>query len=165
MKLPPGFKTEEPTKVCRLRKSLYGLEQSLRCWFANLSKALLSFGFKQSYEDYSMFLFVQDNTCLHIFVYVDFVIAGNDVSTIQRFKNYLHKCFKVKDLRKLKYFLGLEIARGPKGKFVSQRKYAFDIIAECGLLGAKPSPVPTKLNHKLALVKGSPLLDQANIVD
>ena len=65
----------------------------------------------------------------------------------------------MKDLGKLKYFLGLEIARGPDGIFVSQRKYALDIIAECGLLGAKPAPMPTELNHKLALVKGRPLLD------
>ena len=91
MKLPLGFNTADPTKVCRLRKSLYGLKQSPRCWFAKLSKALLSFGFKHSYEDYSLFSFVQDNICLHILVYVDdFIIAGNDISTIQRFKNYLH---------------------------------------------------------------------------
>ena len=98
--------------------------------------------------------------CLHILVYVDdFIIVGNDVSTIQRFKNYLKTCFKMKYLGKLKYFLGLEIARGLDGIFISQRKYALDIIAECGMLGDKPAPVPTELNHKLALVKGRPLLD------
>lgn len=83
MQLPPGFQTDDATKVCRLRKSLYGLKQSPRCWFAKLIKALLSFGFKQSYEDYSLFSFVKDNICLHILVYVDnFIIVGNDVSTI-----------------------------------------------------------------------------------
>lgn len=65
----------------------------------------------------------------------------------------------MKDLGKLKYFLGLEIARGPEGIFVSQRKYALGIITECGLLGAKPAPVPTKLNHKLALAKETRLQD------
>lgn len=160
MQLPPGFKANDPSKVCRLRKSLYGLKQSPRCWFSKLSKTLLDFGFKQSYEDYSMFSFIEGNICLHKLVYVDdFLIAGNDVSTIHRFKNYLHKCFKMKDLGKLKYFLGLEVARGPKEIFVSQRKYALDIIAECGLLGAKPSPVPTEVNHKLSLATGEPLAD------
>lgn len=67
-------------------------------------------------------------------VYVDdFIIAGNDAATIQRFKDYLHRCFKMKDLGKLKYFLGLKIARGPEGIFLSQRKYALYIITECGL--------------------------------
>lgn len=160
MQLPPGFHTSDPTKVCRLRKSLYGLKQSPRCWFSKLSKTLLDFGFVQSYEDYSLFSFEQGNICLHILVYVDdFLIAGNDISTIQRFKNYLHKCFKMKDLGKMRYFLGLEVSRGPEGIFVSQRKYALDIITECGLLGAKPAPVPTELNHKLALATGQPLDD------
>ncbi|XP_013583403.1 PREDICTED: uncharacterized mitochondrial protein AtMg00810-like [Brassica oleracea var. oleracea] len=65
----------------------------------------------------------------------------------------------MKDLGKLKYFLGLEVAREPEGMFVSQRKYALDTIAECGLLGAKPSPVPTEQNQKLALAKGPLLTD------
>lgn len=154
MQLPPGFKTEKPNQVCRLRKSLYGLKQAPRCWVDKLSKSLLAFGFEQSQEDYSLFSFVDDakNICLHILVYVDdFIIAGNDISTIQRFKNYLHKCFKMKDLGKIKYFLGLEVARGPEGIFVSQRKYALDIIAECGLLGAKPVQTPTELNRKLVM--------------
>ena len=152
MQLPPGFKTSKPNQVCRLRKSLYGLKQAPRCWFAKLSKSLLAFGFKQSREDYYLFSFVdhKNNICLHILVYVDdFIISANDISVIQRFKNYLNKCFKMKDLGKLKYFIGLEIARGPEGIFVSQRKYTLDIVTECGLLGAKPSPTPTELNHKL----------------
>ena len=97
MHLPPGFKTDDPTKVCRLRKSIYGLKQSPRCWFSKLSKTLLDFGFTQSYEDYSLFSFIEGNICLHILVYVDdFIIAGNDISTIHRFKTYLNKNFKMK---------------------------------------------------------------------
>ena len=34
-------------------------KQSLRCWFAKLSNALLSYGFKQSRADYSLFSLVR----------------------------------------------------------------------------------------------------------
>jgi len=45
----------------------------------------------------------------------------------------------MKHLGKLKYFLGVEVAQGPKGIFLCQWKYALDIISESGLLGAKPA--------------------------
>ncbi|CAH9066166.1 unnamed protein product [Cuscuta epithymum] len=37
MKLPPGFSGDTPGRVCRLHKSLYGLRQAPRCWFAKLA--------------------------------------------------------------------------------------------------------------------------------
>lgn len=55
MKMPLGFVTSQPNKVCRLRKSLYGLRQAPRCWFAKLAAALKKYGFLQSQSDYSLF--------------------------------------------------------------------------------------------------------------
>ncbi|GAA0138357.1 transmembrane signal receptor [Lithospermum erythrorhizon] len=58
MKLPPGYSSSLPGRVCRLRKSLYGLRQAPRNWFAKLSTVLLKFGFTQSYADYSLFSYI-----------------------------------------------------------------------------------------------------------
>lgn len=162
MKLPAGFKCSDPNKVCRLRKSLYGLKQAPRCWFDKLSTALKKFGFKQSYQDYSLFSYKQGGSTLHVLVYVDdFIIAGDDLAALDRFKTYLNKCFHMKDLGKLKYFLGIEVARGKDGFYLSQRKYALDIIAEAGKLACKPSTVPVEVNHQLASATGPELQNPA----
>lgn len=55
MKLPQGFSCSDKTKVCRLKKSLYGLRQAPRCWYSKLSTALRRYGFSQKYSDYSLF--------------------------------------------------------------------------------------------------------------
>jgi len=93
-----------------------------------------------------------------ILVYVDdIILASNDSIASRTFKTYLHECFSIKDLGPLKYFLGIEVARGPQGLFLCQRKYALEIVDECGLLGAKPASFPMDANHKLA-VSTSPFL-------
>lgn len=108
MKLPLGFRTSQPGLVFKLQKSLYGLKQAPRCWFAKLSSALMNFGFHQSGSDYSLFTFLVHGVQMVVLVYVDdLIICGNNSSAIQRFKEYLSKCFHMKDLGHLKYFLGV----------------------------------------------------------
>ncbi|CAH9143337.1 unnamed protein product [Cuscuta epithymum] len=160
MTLPPGYATQDTTLVCKLRKSLYGLKQAPRCWFAKLVNALQGYGFIQSFADYSLFTRTRGTIQLNVLVYVDdLVISGNDSDAIASFKAYLSDCFHMKDLGNLKYFLGIEVARSSSGLFLTQRKYALDIITETGLLGAKPVAFPIEQNHDLAKAVGPPLAD------
>ncbi|RVW43757.1 Retrovirus-related Pol polyprotein from transposon TNT 1-94 [Vitis vinifera] len=78
--------TSNFNKVCRLRKSLYGLKQSPRAWFERFTKVVKGYGFVQ---------------CDH-------------EEKIELLKKLLTKEFEIKDLGNLKYFLGMEIARSKK---------------------------------------------------
>ncbi|XP_074282698.1 uncharacterized protein LOC141607237 [Silene latifolia] len=158
MKLPYGFRHSNPNLVCRLKKSLYGLKQAHRCWFAKLSEALQKYGFHQSSADHSLFTFIRDGKQVQVLIYVDdLVISSNDLLALQNFKDYLGTCFHMKDLGQLRYFLGIEVTRGPDGFVLCQRKYAMEIIEETGLLGCKPAAFPIEQNHRLALTTSPPL--------
>ncbi|KAJ3699335.1 hypothetical protein LUZ61_003040 [Rhynchospora tenuis] len=160
MRLPPGFSSSKSGKVCRLRKSIYGLRQAPRMWFFKLTTTLETYGFVQSKADYSLFTYHKGKVFMAILIYVDdLVIAGNDGEAICDFKKYMSTVFHMKDLGTLKYFLGIEIARGAEGVFLSQRKYTLVLLGECGLLAAKPACTPLEQNHRLAECKGKTLKD------
>lgn len=59
------------------------------------------------------------------------------------------KEFEIKDLGKLRYFLGIEVARSEKGIFISQRKYVLNLLQETGMVGCKPVDSPIEVNHRL----------------
>ena len=87
------------------------------------------------------------------------VITGNDSACVDRLKKLLDQKFGIKDLGSLKYFLGLEIARSPKGISINQRKYALDILKETGMIGCKPAKTPMEQQLKLSKGDGELLKD------
>ena len=143
MTLPPGFEKGKSNKVCKLKKSLYGLKQSPRAWFDRFSKVLKSEGYKQGLSDHTMFVKTEGGRRCILIVYVDdIIITGDHVDEMSRIKFALGKEFEVKDLGDLKYFLGMEVARSKRGIYVSQRKYILDLLEETGMLGCNPEPTP-----------------------
>ena len=81
----------------------------------------------------------------------------DDEKEINHLKKNLSKEFEVKDLGQLRYFLGIEIARSPKGIVLSQRKYVLDLLSETGMLGCRPLSTPIDPNHKLCAESGDPV--------
>ncbi|KAK3023487.1 hypothetical protein RJ639_045074 [Escallonia herrerae] len=135
-------------------------DYSPRNWFAKLSTALRSYGFLQSDADHTLFTYQKGDIFLSVLMYMDdLILAGNNSTACSSFKKYLNDCFKLKDLGHLKYFLGIEAARGLRGLFLSQRKYALDILSESGLSVSKPAAFPMEQNHGLALTGGPFLSD------
>lgn len=148
--------------VCRLHKSLYGLKQASRSWFQRFSSAIQEIGFQQSRADYSLFTQVCGHSITVVLLYVDdMIIAGNDEEAISQLKKFLSGCFRIKDLRPLKYFLGVEVARSKAGISICQRKYTLDILEEAGLLGVRPAKVPMEPDLVLTTTGSDALKDPA----
>ncbi|GJV15306.1 retrovirus-related pol polyprotein from transposon TNT 1-94 [Tanacetum coccineum] len=75
---PPGFKDpNNPDKVYKVVKALYGLHQSLRAWYETLANYLLGNGFKRGKVDQILFIKKQKGDILLVQVYVDDIIFGS----------------------------------------------------------------------------------------
>lgn len=132
MKQPLGYKDSvHPDYVCKLSKALYGLRQAPRAWYSMFSSYLVQLGFQSSKADTSLFIFTQGIHITLVLIYVDdIVITGSDSSYITSLINKLSQRFVMKDLGPLHYFLGIEVTTLPSGLFLSQSKYAYDVLLE-----------------------------------
>nr|XP_009783444.1 PREDICTED: uncharacterized protein LOC104232050 [Nicotiana sylvestris] len=139
MRFPAGLSPPSPNYVCLLQKSLYGLKQASRQWYARLAGAL---SFK---------------------VYVDdILISGNDSVKIAGLKSFLHTEFKVKGLGYLHYFLGMEILREKEGIIVCQRKFTLDLLQEFEVATTSSVSSPLEPSSKLHSDAG-PLLPNPTV--
>lgn len=85
--------------VCKLVKSLYGLKQASRQWFAKLVGELCNQGFCQSKNDYSLFIKKGLFKITIAAVYVDdMILTGDDDREIKNLKIHLDNIFSIKDL-------------------------------------------------------------------
>ena len=88
------------------------------------------------------------------------IITGSYIEEIARLRNNLFREFEMKDLGRLKYFLGIGVFRFNKWNFISQRKYIMDLLAETGMVDCKPIDTPMQVNHGLKFEEGVNLVDK-----
>jgi len=114
MTLPLGVQSTIFHVVCKLNKSLYGLKQTSRQWYAKLNKVVL-----HSENDYSLFCKRYAQSIIFLAVYVDdILLTGNDEEEILSLKTFPH------------FFLGIEILQTDEGLLLTQRKFAVDLLTE-----------------------------------
>ena len=113
-------------------------------------------GYHQSNSDHTLFLKkrVKLITCLIIYV-DDMIITGSDIEEIMDLERKFFKEFEMKDLGRLKQFLGIEVPRSKIGIFLSQRKYVLGLLAETGMIDCKLADTPIVVNHRLQIIEGA----------
>ena len=127
---PPSGLSIKPNKVCHLQRALYGLKQAPQAWFAKFSSTIFRLGYTTSPYDSALFLRCTIKGTILLLLYVnDIIITGDDLSGIQKLKDFLSQQFEMKDLGHLSYFLGLEITHSTNGLYITQAKYASDLLS------------------------------------
>jgi hypothetical protein len=126
-RIPKGAKVH-------LLKALYGLKQSPCLWYQAINAFLLSLGLKQSSADPN--LYVKDGVLL--LLYVDDILIVNTSddspsSSANQVIMALKTKYKISDLGKARYFLGLEINRDENGISLSQESYIDTMIKRFGM--------------------------------
>lgn len=159
MNITPGFESTSTTnKVCKLRKSLYGLKQSPRAWFYRFINVLHKDSCTQCQFDHTLFVkHYEESKIAAVIVYVDDIaLTRNHKEKMPRVKLILSKEFEMKDLRHLNYVLGMKVARSSQDISISQRKYVLDLLKEAGMLRCKHVDTPMDPNNKKGMINDCP---------
>ena len=142
MQPPKGYHTGG--KICKLRKSLYGLKQAARVWNKTMHESLVKRGCVQNETDHCLYLFTSGGDVVHLLVHVDDILtATNNVKTLEILMKAIGEDFEIKYMGEAKEYLSIDLERDENNHFlISQSKFIQSIIDAAGMTNAKASKYP-----------------------
>ena len=149
MSQPTEFKTiGKENMVCKLKKPLYGLKQSLREWNKNFNSFIR--GKRYTRSDYDLCVYynkLPTGEYIYLLFYADdILIASKSRSAIDTLKRDLSSEFEMKDLGEAKKMLGIEITRDRRsGKVSLTRKGYLQNVLQRFNIGKDTKSVSTPL--------------------
>jgi hypothetical protein len=143
MEQPPSYVQNDSSLVCHLKKSLYGLKQSPRAWYAKMDSFLIATRFSRCHYNPNVYTKKVGSHIIILVLYFDYLIlTGSDSKLLNHVKIILRKKFEMTDLGFLHYFLGLQVLQTNEGIFLSHSKYACDLLRRFHMDDCKPTPSP-----------------------
>ena len=117
-----------------LKKALYGLKQAPKAWYDRLTQYLVSYSFTRGQADQTLFIKKENDELIVAQVYVDDIIFGSTKYELAHdFLKLMQVEFEMRMIRELSHFLGLQIRQQELGIFISQSKYAKNLVKKFGL--------------------------------
>ena len=158
---PLGYKdVAYPNHVCLLEKSLYGLKQAPRACYQRFADYLSTIGFSHSISDHSLFIYRHGTSMAYLLLYVDdIILTASSDALLHSIISKLSFEFAMNDSSALIYFLGVAVTRHAGGLFLSQHKYAAEIIDRAGMSSCKPSSTPVDTKPKPSSTSSAPYAD------
>lgn len=106
---PEGYKSNIK-KACKLKKALYGLRESPIAWYNTFNIFVKKLGFIRSKFDSCLFVKKIGKDSIYLLIFVDdSIICSNNKNYINNVKKDLMSKFTMKDLGKIKTYVGIEI--------------------------------------------------------
>ena len=138
--------------VLYLKKALYGLKQAPRAWYDWLTQYLVSHGFTRGKADQTLFIKKEDGELKVAQVYVDDIIFRSTKDELAHgFSKLMQAEFEISMIGELTHFLALQIRQLNSGIFLSQFKYAKNLVKKFGLESANSVRTPMSPNVKLTV--------------
>ena len=135
-----------------LKKALYRLKQALRAWYDRLIQYLVSYGFTRGRANQTLFIKQEDGELIVAQVYIDDIIFGSTKDELaHNFSKLMQAEFEMSMIEELTHFLGLQIRQQDSGIFLSQFKYAKNLVKKFGLESANSIRTPMSSNVKLII--------------
>ncbi|KAJ4789254.1 polyprotein [Rhynchospora pubera] len=159
---PEGFEVKgKENWVYQLSKALYGLKQAPRAWYSKIDAYFQKLGFERSKNEPNLYVKRKgEKGLVAVCLYVDDMIYfGTNDAMVREFKEQMMSVFEMTDLGEMHYFLGLEVEQEEGRIFVSQRKYANDLVTKFGLKGCNLVQTPMNTNEKLTTIDGTGATD------
>ncbi|GKD56502.1 retrovirus-related pol polyprotein from transposon TNT 1-94 [Tanacetum coccineum] len=145
------------------KKALYGLKQASRAWYDELSNFLMSKGFTKGTIDPTLFTIRYGDDILLVQIYVDDIIFGSTNRKFsKRFEKLMHSRFEICLMGEMKFYLGLQIHPSPRGIFISQAKYALEILKKHSMEKGQSIGTPMATKPKLDADLSGKLIDQTD---
>ncbi|GJX16291.1 retrotransposon protein, putative, ty1-copia subclass [Tanacetum coccineum] len=143
---PEGFvDPNHPRKVCKLQRSIYGLKQASRSWNKRFDEEIKRFGFDQNLDEPCVYQKASGSNVTFLILYVDdIIIMGNHIPSLQSVKDYLGKCFAMKDLGEAAFILGIKIYRDRLKRLIrlGQNAYMDKILKRYKMDNSKRGHIP-----------------------
>ena len=154
MEVPEGLTGTTEGQALRLKRSLYGLKQSPRCWNRRINDYLEDQKFHRLRTDSAVYTRGEGKDQVILGVYVDdLVILGEDLQQVVKVKEVLRSEFQMVDFGEVSKVLGIRILRDTERGTLSmdQSEYVGQIIANFDMAGAKELPTPLSNAEKFTL--------------
>jgi hypothetical protein len=148
---PEGFVSDDPSLVCRLKKSLYGLKQAGLVWNNTINLFLTKdLGFKRLSSDACVYIMRSNQEIIIMSLSTDDLLMAHNCPTLaEGIVAQLSARFPMTDLGEPRRLLGMRISSSDDGILLDQEAYILEQLSKFEMMDSKHVDTPEQTGFYL----------------